>query len=328
MFQNDMELAGFKFDLQFFGADATDDSQKTDSTPNESNPSTVSNDQAIMQSEETEESFIDPNLIPEELRTGQYSKYYKGMSKAFTQKSQEIAEFKKVCKELGMTPQMAAKALNEVNQMVANVKSISESQGEEAAIDYLAKSLGITRKQAQKLTGGDQSQIEDPFADDEYAKVLKQKIKEEAIREAEERLAQKYDPILQKYQADEAERAKQFFEEINTSIKKVMDDFKGLLPANVTQEVLFNCAKTNKIDPKQMEAALMMTLGPAEYNKLVERKTIQNLQKNALENKKAVGPVMSAASGNTPKTGDSAPNDFGQAKKEILSIFKTLKNSS
>lgn len=322
--EDKLERAGLVFDLQFF-ADGEAPAAEPAPETTAGTPALESSGSTTAEAEE-EIDFIDPALVPKEVKE---QDYFKGMKRAYTQKTQELAPFRKACEEVGLTPQQAAQILKETNQLVATARSLAQEKGGDAAIEYIAETLGISRKKAEKVAEASGVDMEaDPFADDEYAQTLRKKIKEEAVKEAEERLAKKYEPLMQRYQAEELAKAQQFKAEVDKAIDKVMNDFKGLLPSNVTHEVLFKCAEANKVDPKMMEATLMLTLGPEKYNELIQNRILQRQKQTAKENKNSVGPTLSSAAGMTPQTAETVPDNFKAVAKDVWSMIQAKKNQT
>ena len=294
--------------LQFFAGEEGNGGV-IDSTPNTDTTVTTPPEQGS--TVQNEESFIDPDLLPEEVRN---SPTYKGMQKAYTQKTQEIAEFRTALKEAGMSAQQAAAFIKSMNENPIEVMSkLSESFG-----------YKLTKAEQQQLAKvqDDLQQAQDDLEvdpDDEYAQKLIAIAEKRAAKKFEPFLS-KIDPLLKQQEAQEKAETQKFFSSVDQAINKVLTDYPE---AGLKRDRLFEVAKRYRLAPEEInEKALMLAVGHEKYTSLMQQKQLKAHGKNALENQQAVAPMVT---GQPPNTAPQKPKSFAEATKNALSYFNSLK---
>lgn len=286
------------FDLQFFaGEDGVEPAPETDGTPAPEPGGSVQ-----PQTDSEEYDFIDPSLVPDEVKN---QDYFKGMKKAYTQKTQEIAEYKKACEQAGIDPKSAGQI---INALASNPEKFLEMLAAERGLALTPKEKRELKKEIQDLTDGQEDEIGD---EDEYEKQI--------LKKAEERVAKKFQPLLNEYQESKKAEAKKFFSEVTTAIDQVLKDFPE---SGVTKDQLFAQAKANRIAPENMQLALAHALGPKKYQELLKKQALADIQKTAKENKGSVSPTLSGTAGTEAKILPEKPksiSDVTQMLKDRLS---------
>jgi hypothetical protein len=283
MFSNDMER--FKgFDLQFFAEEPAPEPVEIPAEPAEE----------PVNEPEPEESFVDENLIPEDLKK---SDAFKGMKGAYTKKTQEIAEFKTACKEAGLTPKQAANLLKEMQE------------------DPHGLAERISPKQQKKTDPEPEPEDEEL---DEYDEKIVSKAEKRAVAKAKKEIMEELKPTLSTVEADRQEKAQRFLTEVDTSIDKVLKDYPD---SKVTKKELFEIAKRNQILPGDMEAALVHAVGPAKYKELISKKALADQNKKIDENKKSVGPVMGGGDGVTPASYNEPAQNLNEVTERIMKKY-------
>jgi uncharacterized phage infection (PIP) family protein YhgE len=272
-------------DLQFFaeGDSVVEPAPEPVETPTEptqpTTPTEPIGDEPTTEPED--ESFLDENLLTDEQKKDPIYKGYKG---AYTKKTQEIAEFKNTCKDMGLTPQQAAILIRQLND---------DPHG-------LAERIKPSKK-------NEPTPEPKPEETDEY--------EEQLLAKAEQRLAKKYGldklkPIAETVEADRQEKAKQFLGEVNTAIEKVIKEFPD---AKVTKKQLFEIAKSKEISPEDMETALVCAIGSKKYQEIITKKALAEQAKKIEENHNSVSPTVSNIDGVSPEPYNGRPRSFDEA---------------
>lgn len=308
MFNFNPEQAVPRLNLQFFTGEG--EGGAVDSTPNtDTTVSTTPPEQGT--TGQTEESFVDADLLSDELRN---SPAYKGMQKAYTQKTQEIAEFRTALKDAGMSPQQAASFIRAMNENpVETMARLSESFG-----------YKLTKAEQQQLAKAqdDLQQAQDDLEvdpDDEYAQKLIAIAEKRAAKKFEPLLS-KIDPLLKQQEAQEKAETQKFFSSVDQAINKVLTDYPE---AGLKKDQLFEVAKRYRLAPEEInEKALMLAVGHEKYVSLVQQKQLRTQGRNALENQQAVAPMVT---GQPPNTAPQKPKTFAEATKNALNYFNSLK---
>jgi hypothetical protein len=306
MFQNNSEQAEIRtLNLQFFAGEGDG---IIDSTPTIDTVSTTPSEQGV--TDQTEESFVDADLLSDEIKN---SSAFKGMQKAYTQKTQEIAEFRTALKDAGMSPQQAASFIKAMNENpVETMTRLSESFGYKLT---KAEQQQIAQAQTEQTQTQDDLEV-DP--DDEYAQKLIQIAEKRALKKFEPLLS-KIDPLLKQQEAHEKAEAQKFFAGVDQAISKVLADYPE---AGLKKDQLFEVAKRYRLAPEEInEKALMLAVGHEKYVNLVQQKQLRTQGRNALENQQAVAPMVT---GQPPNTAPQKPKTFAEATKNALSYFNSL----
>jgi hypothetical protein len=297
-----------RLNLQLFASegDLGGDGGGFESTPtftgDVSTDTTPSGEQGDTETTPTE-SFVDEDLLSDEIKN---SPAYKGMQKAYTQKTQELAEFRTALKEAGMSAKEAANFIKMMNDNPVETMS------------RLSENLGY------KLTKGEQQQLDkaqtdlqkaqdevDLDPDDEYAQQL--------LQVAEKRVMKRLEPLLQRTEAAQKEEANKFFGEVKTAIDKVLANYPE---SGLTKEQLFQAARKYQVMPNDMETALMLAVGREKYLGLVQQKQLKIKANTALENQDSVAPIVD---GKPAQAAPQRPKTFGEASKNVFNYFNSLK---
>jgi hypothetical protein len=293
MLHDKLERFGLPLNLQFFNdgeletevVDETPDAQLDDQTSEEE--TTGAND----------ESFIDESLLTEEQKN---SPEFKGYKSAYTRKTQEVAEFRKACDEIGLTPKRAAELLDKLQK---------DPEG-------LLNQLRPNRQaQTPKEEIPEIDPDEEMFEDDEYTQKLLSVAEKRAVTKAKEEAKKELikelglDEIAAKHKDQERETATKFLNEVKASINKVISDFPD---AGVKYDQLYDIAHAKQILPDEMESALLFAIGPKKYAELRDKKAVSNFLKKSKENTESVAPLISGKDGVKPEQLNERPKTFNE----------------
>lgn len=301
MFTDELERFG-SFDLQLFADDDGEPAPETTETPTE--PTEPTGDEPTTDPED--ESFIDESLIPDEMKQ---SAHFKGMKSAYTRKTQEIAEFKRACKDAGLSPQQAAVMLKRLQEDPHGLAELIRP-----------KPKNQDKQEPAKDTSNDEL---DEFADDEYALKLLEVAEKRTLTKAEQKIVdavmKKLGPQLQTVESIQRREAMEFKKQVDDSIKKVLKDFPE---AKLTHDQLFKVAAKHEIEPAAMENALAIALGPAKYRELIQKKALADASRKIQDNIDSVGPVMGSGDGSTDKAPfNGPPKSFDDATERALKKY-------
>ena len=305
-----MERAELVFDLQFFGGE--EPGGEPEGTPVDAGPAANPDNQTVSQESE-ELDFIDPALVPDEVKQ---QEYFKGMKRAYTQKTQEIAEFRKACEAAGLPPQMAGHLLSYMmNDPQGFIKAFAAEHG-----------IELTPKEEREMAKAMTQEIEDAVADDDLADLAGDeyaaKLLELAEKRVTQKLAQKFAPIEKEFEAKRRAEAEKFLNEVNTAIDGVLKEYPN---AGVTKQQLFEVAKRYQILPQDMEVALRFAVGPEKFKEMQKAKLLAEIQTTARENKQSVSPTLSnSANGLPPKQAPEKPRTIAEVTQNILHRLQTI----
>jgi uncharacterized phage infection (PIP) family protein YhgE len=309
MINDTSEETARRLNLQFFagegdgsgdigGLDGLDDTLLDDGPNPDPSPDDT-------QPDETEESFIEEDLLPEELKN---SKTYKGMQKKYNQSLQEIAPFRNVLKNTGLTADQAAGVLQMLNDDPVGFMERYAPQFGVKLTKTEQKQLEQEVKKVEEVSDG--LDPEDPYA---------QQLLEVAEKRLEAKLLKKFEPLMQRHEVSEKAEAAKFFRDVDTAIEKVIKDYPE---AGLTRKQLYNVAQNYRLLPEKMEDALYLALGPQKYLEVMQQRQLRTKAKTAIENQTAVAPVVN---GQPARTLPQRPRTFEEATKNVLNYFNSLK---
>lgn len=299
MFISDLER--FKgFDLQFFAPDDMGGEPAPEPTETPSELDAPTDDTSTTDDED--ESFMDENLLPDEVKQ---SNHFKGMKSAYTKKTQEIAEVKRVLKETGLTPQQAAAMLKRLQD---------DPHG-------LAEIIKPTKKDQVKPEPV-ADPIDDEFADDEYALKLLEAAEKRTLTKGEQRIIdkvmEKLSPQLKTVESIQKREMLEFKTQVDNSIAKVIKDYPE---AKLSHKQLFQIAAKHQIEPADMENALSIALGPAKYKELIRKKALADASRRVQDNLDSVAPVISNSDGSPAAPHNGPPKSFDEATERVLKKY-------
>lgn len=228
------------------------------------------------------------------------------MKQTYAQKNREIAEFRAALQDAGMSAKEAANFIKAMNDNpVETMSKLSESFG-----------YKLTKTEQQQL---DKAKTELQKAQDEVDLDPEDEYAQRLLQVAEKRVMKKLEPLIQRTEAVQKEEANKFFNEVKTSIDKVLADYPD---SGLTREQLFQAARKYQVLPNEMETALMLAVGREKYLGLVQQKQLKAKANTALENRESVAPMVD---GKPVRDAPQRPKTFGEASKNVLNYFNAIK---